>query len=87
MNLRKKRTFMYKCKTVDRMAENRVYSNAKAKQLLGYRPAYPLDAAITETVDYYLDNRHIKKHHVSPVGMTLFWVVVLLFVKFFSLGR
>ncbi len=78
---------MYRAKTVDRMEENRAYSNAKAKRLLGFRPAYSLEQAITETVEYNLDNRHIKRHHVSPVGMALFWVVVLLIVRLFSYGR
>jgi hypothetical protein len=57
------------------MSENRAYSNAKARKLLGFKPEYSLEGAIRQTVRYNLEKGHIKRHYMSPV---LFYAAVFL---------
>lgn len=58
------------------MSEDRVYTNDKARRLLGFKPQYGLEEAIRQTVRYNLSKGHIKKHFLSPV--ILFFLIALL---------
>uniref|UniRef100_A0A7S4IW66 NAD-dependent epimerase/dehydratase domain-containing protein n=1 Tax=Vannella robusta TaxID=1487602 RepID=A0A7S4IW66_9EUKA len=67
MNIGKTKAFMYKAKTIDRMAEDRWYSNKKAKMELNYQPKYTLQEGLRQTVQYNLTRGIVKKRFLSPV--------------------
>ena len=66
MNLGKTRTFMYQPKTIDRMAENRFYSNNRAKQMLDFVPKYSLRDGLIQTVRFNVSQKVIRKWPLSP---------------------
>lgn len=87
MNLGKKRLFMFKTYTVDRMAEHRSYTNAKAKRLLDYRPRYSIREAIRQTVEYNVQNEYIHRYRYSPVMTCLVVLMVVTIMACFLLRR
>jgi len=62
---------------VNRMAENRTYSNAKARVLLLFEPQYDLEDAIRQTVRYNLSHGHLTRHSISPVALVGVSVLLL----------
>ena len=69
MNLGKRRAFMYKSSTIDRMAEDRWYSNQKAKDILGFRPRYSLEEGLSKTVQHYVDRGLVHRWPISPFAL------------------
>jgi len=82
MNLGKKRLFMFKVDTVDRMSEHRSYTNAKAKKLLDYHPKYSLREAITQTVKYNVQKGYIHRYNYSPVMTCLVVLLAILLLLY-----
>jgi hypothetical protein len=77
-NLGKSRTFMFQPKTIDRMQENRVYSNAKARRELGYAPRYSLREGLRETVQANLQSGLLRRPALSRVATALLLCALLL---------
>lgn len=65
---------------VNRMSEDRVYTNAKARRMLGFTPAYSLERAIRQTVRYNLARGHISRHAVSPTVLCALICLLCLFL-------
>ncbi|MFW9962715.1 MAG: NAD-dependent epimerase/dehydratase family protein [Candidatus Sifarchaeia archaeon] len=53
---RKKMTFFWHGKSVDMMHANRVYSNERAKRLLGWAPNVPMVEGLQRAIDWYFEN-------------------------------
>jgi hypothetical protein len=68
------------------MAENRTYSNAKARKLLGFEPEYSLEKAIRQTVRYNLEKGHLARHYLSPVMLYTSVALLLFSVVWYLLG-
>ena len=79
MNIGKQKQFMYRAKTIDRMAEDRWYSNKKAKNVLGFYPKYSLKDGLTQTVNYNIKNGFIKRKYLSHVAIISIAVCFFLF--------
>ncbi len=58
---RKKMTFFWHGKSVDIMFSNRVYSNEKAKRLLGWTPKVSMVEGLQRAIDWYYDNGLLKR--------------------------
>ncbi len=58
---RKKNSFFWHGKSVDMMMVDRVYSNDKAKKLLGWTPKITMAEGMQRAVDWYFENGHLKK--------------------------
>ncbi|MHA1614770.1 MAG: NAD-dependent epimerase/dehydratase family protein [Candidatus Thorarchaeota archaeon] len=58
---RKKNSFFWHGKSVDMMMVDRVYSNDKAKKLLGWTPKITMAEGIQRAVDWYFENGHLEK--------------------------
>ncbi len=58
---RKKNSFFWHGKSVDMMMVDRVYSNDKAKKLLGWTPKITMVEGIQRAVDWYFENGYLKK--------------------------
>ncbi|EGG20076.1 hypothetical protein DFA_07193 [Cavenderia fasciculata] len=80
MYLFKKKKFLYKKETLSKMAEDRLFSNEKAKKELGFKPTYSFKQGLNVTIEEYLENERLSYYPVSP----LFIIVALfaMFVKF-----
>eukprot|EP01112_Ceratiomyxa_fruticulosa_P004937 TRINITY_DN1549_c0_g2_i1.p1 TRINITY_DN1549_c0_g2~~TRINITY_DN1549_c0_g2_i1.p1 ORF type:complete len:387 (-),score=51.27 TRINITY_DN1549_c0_g2_i1:141-1301(-) len=72
MNIGKQKIFMFHPSTIECMQEYRWYSNAKAKQELGYSPKYTTTEGLLETIKLELETGSLKKYPLSP-----FFVVTL----------
>ena len=79
MNIGKSRVFMYHKNTVERMGEDRHFSNKKAKTELGFQPKYSIEDGLTHTVQWNFDHGGLVKQSISIVG----WIVIALFLCFF----
>lgn len=53
---RKKMTFFWHGKSVDMMHANRVYSNERAKRLLGWAQKIPMVEGLQRAIDWYFEN-------------------------------
>ncbi len=51
--------FFWHASLVDDMTVHRAYSNAKAKNVLGFQPQYTLETALEKTIQYYKDQHLI----------------------------
>ncbi|MBY8996356.1 MAG: NAD-dependent epimerase/dehydratase family protein [Candidatus Thorarchaeota archaeon] len=58
---RKKMTFFWHMKSVDMMHANRVYSNDKAKRLLGWTPQVTMVEGFQRAIDWYFENGHLER--------------------------
>ncbi len=58
---RKKNTFLWHIKTVESMNEERWYSNARAKALLGWRPNFTMEEGLKRTIEWYWENGHLER--------------------------
>ncbi len=58
---REKMTFFWHGKSVDMMFSNRVYSNEKAKRLLGWFPKVTMIEGLKRAIDWYFDNGLLKR--------------------------
>jgi nucleoside-diphosphate-sugar epimerase len=58
---RKKMTFFWHSKSVDMMYASRVYSNEKAKRLLGWKPTVTMEECFRRAVKWYLDQDLLKR--------------------------
>jgi nucleoside-diphosphate-sugar epimerase len=58
---RKKNSFFWHGKSVDMMFATRVYSNEKAKRLLGWAPKVTMVEGFQRAIDWYFDNGFLKK--------------------------
>lgn len=65
--------FMFEPKTLEQMSSNRWYSNGKAKELLGWSPAYSFEDAIKDTISVQLRIGELQKRSYS-----MFFVIVLM---------
>eukprot|EP00026_Physarum_polycephalum_P008804 Phypoly_transcript_08905.p1 GENE.Phypoly_transcript_08905~~Phypoly_transcript_08905.p1 ORF type:complete len:369 (-),score=40.47 Phypoly_transcript_08905:281-1387(-) len=76
LNLGKKKIFLFKTETIDRMGEDRWYSNEKAKKELGFRPKYTFEGGLQHTINYMIQKGEVNTWYISPV--MLFFLVCLL---------
>lgn len=53
------------------MTENRTYSNERASQVLGYRPAYTTPVAIREVMAWYRQQRILPATPLPPLVLAL----------------
>ncbi|MCK5389603.1 MAG: hypothetical protein KAJ36_03895, partial [Candidatus Thorarchaeota archaeon] len=58
---RKKNSFFWHGKSVDIMLVDRVYSNDKAKRLLGWTPKVTMVEGFQRAIDWYFENGYLKK--------------------------
>jgi len=58
---RKKNTFFWHGKSVDMMYTTRVYSNEKAKRILGWTPKVTMVEGFQRAIDWYFENGLLKK--------------------------
>jgi nucleoside-diphosphate-sugar epimerase len=58
---RKKMTFFWHTKSVDMMHVERVYSNDKAKRLLGWAPQVSMVEGYQRAIDWYFENGHLER--------------------------
>lgn len=58
---RKKNSFFWHGKSVDIMFSTRVYSNEKARRLLGWAPKVTMVEGLQRAVDWYFENGFLKK--------------------------
>ncbi|MGY5878973.1 MAG: NAD-dependent epimerase/dehydratase family protein [Candidatus Thorarchaeota archaeon] len=58
---RKKNSFFWHGKSVDMMYVNRVYSNEKAKRLLGWAPKVTMVEGFQRAIDWYFENGFLKE--------------------------
>jgi nucleoside-diphosphate-sugar epimerase len=58
---RKKMTFFWHTKSVDTMYTNRVYSNDKAKRLLGWTPQVTMVEGFQRAIDWYFANGFLER--------------------------
>ena len=58
---RKKNSFFWHGKSVDMMYTTRVYSNEKAKRLLGWAPKVTMVDGFQRAIDWYFENGFLKK--------------------------
>lgn len=58
---RKKNSFFWHGKSVDIMLNDRVYSNDKAKRLLGWTPKVTMVEGFQRAIDWYFENGYLKK--------------------------
>jgi dihydroflavonol-4-reductase len=58
---RKKMTFFWHGKSVDMITTERVYSNEKAKRLLGWAPKVTMVEGFQRAIDWYFENGFLKK--------------------------
>ncbi|MHA3963937.1 MAG: NAD-dependent epimerase/dehydratase family protein [Candidatus Thorarchaeota archaeon SMTZ1-45] len=58
---RKKMTFFWHGKTVDLINGNRVYSNEKAKRLLGWSPKVTMVEGFQRAIDWYFENGFLER--------------------------
>jgi nucleoside-diphosphate-sugar epimerase len=59
---RKRITFFWHTKSVDMITgDGRVYSNEKAKRLLGWAPQVTMPEGFKRAIDWYLEEGHLKK--------------------------
>jgi len=58
---RKKNSFFWHGKSVDMMFATRVYSNEKAKRLLGWAPKVTMVEGFPRAIDWYFENGFLKK--------------------------
>ncbi|TFG99992.1 NAD-dependent epimerase/dehydratase family protein [Candidatus Thorarchaeota archaeon] len=61
MKNRKKNSFFWHGKSVDMMFATRVYSNEKAKRLLGWAPKVTMVEGFHRAIDWYFENGFLKK--------------------------
>ncbi len=61
MKNRKKMTFFWHAKSVDMMLSERVYSNDKAKRLLGWTPKVTMAEGFRRAIDWYIANGYLEK--------------------------
>eukprot|EP00051_Salpingoeca_urceolata_P011090 m.136837 g.136837 ORF g.136837 m.136837 type:complete len:393 (-) comp16982_c0_seq7:1478-2656(-) len=67
MNHNKRRVFMYHPDTIARMGENRSYSNAKARKLLGFSPAYSAASGVEQAIAWHKEQGDFPWTPLSPV--------------------
>jgi nucleoside-diphosphate-sugar epimerase len=53
---------------VDFFTKSRAFSIEKARRLLGYNPQVPLEAGLRRTLDWYLDQGHIRQGNAAVLG-------------------
>jgi len=58
---RKKMSFFWHGKSVDVMLSNRVYSNEKAKRLLGWTPKVTMVEGLQRAIDWYFENGLLER--------------------------
>ena len=58
---RRKNSILWHVKAVDMMMAQRVYSNNKAKKLLGWTPKITMVEGIKRAIDWYFENGYLKK--------------------------
>jgi nucleoside-diphosphate-sugar epimerase len=58
---RKKMTFFWHMKAVDIMHQERVYSNEKAKRLLGWTPKVTMSEGFQRAIDWYFEQGYLKR--------------------------
>jgi dihydroflavonol-4-reductase len=58
---RKRMTFFWHGASVDIMHQNRVYSNEKAKRLLGWKPKVTMVEGLQRAIDWYFVNGYLKR--------------------------
>jgi len=75
-NLFKRRTFMYQEESVDRMFEDRWYSNEKAKRELGWKLKYNYEEGFKHVADYYFKQELLTRTYFSPISIILFVLVI-----------
>jgi len=71
LNLFREKRFLFKTDSVDRMGEDRWYSNEKAKQELGYKPKYNFQQAIGHTIKHMTEKGELCTWYISPVAAVL----------------
>ena len=82
-NIGKPRTFMFESATIDRMGEDRHFSNAKARALLGFAPRYSLRAGLREVAAQCVQEGRITVYGWSP----MFWGCMLTLIIASVLAR
>ncbi|NHI89133.1 MAG: NAD-dependent epimerase/dehydratase family protein [Candidatus Thorarchaeota archaeon] len=58
---RKRMTFFWHGASVDMMHQNRVYSNEKAKRLLGWEPKVTMVEGFQRAIDWYFENGYLER--------------------------
>jgi nucleoside-diphosphate-sugar epimerase len=56
-----KHSFFWNPKAIDDIFSSRVYTNERAKRLLGWTPKYSMQEGLIKTMDWYMENGHLKK--------------------------
>ncbi len=54
--IRRKPKFFYRTAAVESTVQHRIYSNQKAKDLLGFTPNYDWETGLTDTINWYKEN-------------------------------
>ncbi len=62
---RGKTTFLWHMQTVQSMDEERSYSNAKAKKLLGWIPKTTMQDGLSQSIHWYYENGYLENKHVK----------------------
>ena len=62
---RGKTTFLWHMKTVQSMDEERLFSNDKAKNLLGWTPQTSMQEALSKTITWYYQHGYLEDKHLK----------------------
>jgi len=82
LNFRKRRIFAAHPTTMDRMKEDRWYTNERAKRELGFQPQHKLRDALKSTVKQHLHDGSLKGYWISPLALlTILSVVAFILYK------
>ncbi|GAM23233.1 hypothetical protein SAMD00019534_064080 [Acytostelium subglobosum LB1] len=78
----KNKQFLFQPKTLERMSEDRMFNNERAKRELGFKPQYTFKQGLNVTIEEYLENDRISYYPVSPLFIG--FIMLILFIKFMS---
>ncbi len=62
---REKTTFLWHMKTIQSLDEERWYSNAKAKAVLGWVPQISMQEGLIRTINWYYKHGHLENKHLK----------------------
>lgn len=65
--------------TIDQMVVSRVYSNAKSKEKLGFRPKWTMKEAIEDAIDARKRSGRLATYLIAPVYAMVLFVLVSIF--------
>jgi nucleoside-diphosphate-sugar epimerase len=85
-NYGKRRIFLFHPYTVDRMLEDRWFTNEKAKKDLGFKPKYSFREGLSHTVKAHIAARRLRGTFLSPLAKCglLFALIIIFYVLIFK---